>query len=469
MDLLDRIYNDTGATLNQVTLNNIGKYNNLLVMISYSKRNPASFDELKGICYLDVGTEIGAGGYRKNGTASGHIIRVYKVSVSGNSITIELHGTNHYQIFGMEVDEDITLIEAFVNNGTAVTSVSVDWPDDIIFFCGNSQFTGKTYEEEQSTTYVTPTETTYSAYYKNSNTSSSVVKTSMPKGPTEFTGRWFGYVVIGVIHNPKAGDINAIRDWFNWSRYCKDDVDNFFINGYNEGLVAYDTSIRGLPDDVVILEGDTSEKVYKVKLNSDGKAKRLLFFDNSEDLYVTMKNGTRTVSLNTQRPTIYPVCNNLIPAMTSNTTPSGEASASTEFTEANFKAYMSMNQIDCDISTLQGCWLAKSADTKPWIKYDFGENIFPSVLQLDLVNNGPTVQKELFIEGSLNNTDWFNLLDAASITKTFTRSAHESSYTPLNWSKCRYIRIRCNEPLYGGANQYACGFNTIQVIGIEDT
>lgn len=286
------------------------------------------------------------------------------------------------------------------------------------------------------------------------------------------TGTGCGFAEIEMYEGeriPIAGNINAIRDWFNWSRYCKDDVDSFFINGYNEGLVAYNTSIRGLPDDIVILEGDTSEKVYKVKLNSDGKAKRLLFFDNSEDLDVTMKPGNRTISLSSHNPVIRPICYNLIPAMTSNTTPSGEASA-TSVLNTNFQAYMSMNGIDCNISTLQGCWLARASDSKPCITYDFKGWVFADTLQLDLVNNGPTVQKELFIEGSLNNTDWFNLLDDGySITKTFTRSAHESFYTPLNWSKCRYIRIRCNEPLYGGANQYACGFNTIQVIGVEDT
>lgn len=199
MDLLDRIYNTTGDNISSVTVNNLSNYANLLVMISYSKRNPASFDELKGICYLDVGTEIGAGGYRKSGTASGHIIRAYKVPVTGDSMTINFNGTDHYQIFGLKSTEDVRLIEAYVNDGTAVTSVSIDWSNKIIFFAGNSQFTGKTYEEDKQYTYISPTEITYSAYYRNTNTSSSVVLTSVSNGPTEFTGRWFGYLVIGIV------------------------------------------------------------------------------------------------------------------------------------------------------------------------------------------------------------------------------------------------------------------------------
>lgn len=263
----------------------------------------------------------------------------------------------------------------------------------------------------------------------------------------------------------KAGDIEAIRDWTQSTRYVKDDIDYFFMRMVNDGLTAYDTTFRGMPNDLVTLEGLSSGEIYEVQLDEGGKARKLLFFDEGESVDVDMMTGTQTYSLVSKHREITTECDNTIPAMTSATTPSGQVTTTSQY-DSNHAGYMAFDRQSCDMTYLDGAWIASANDSTPCITYDYGKNVFGNTLRLDLVNNGPTVDRELFVEGSLNGTDWFNILEnGESVTKTFTQNTRETYYVELNWSKMRYVRIRGVEPFYGGSWQYACAFDTIQVIG----
>lgn len=265
-----------------------------------------------------------------------------------------------------------------------------------------------------------------------------------------------------------AGDIGAIADWFKGTRYSKKSVDDFFINGVNEGLSAYEIIFYGEPNKKVNVVGGSSGKTYEFILGDNGKKTKLLFFELGETITITYdKTHTLIVTLYDRKTSIVLTeIISLIPAMTSNNQPSGECICSSKF-NTNFEAYCAFNQIDCNMGTLQGSWLAHNSDNTPYLIYEFETDVLVKSISLDVVNNGPTVQRTLFIEGSTNGENYHNILSGDDfVVQTFTRSTHELSVHQLNWGRCRYIRIRGDLPFYGGVNQYACGFNAVQVTGI---
>lgn len=94
-----------------------------------------------------------------------------------------------------------------------------------------------------------------------------------------------------------AGDIDAIRDWFNSTRFCKDDINIFFKQYLNDGLNPYYITINGKPNELVTITGDTSQKEYEIMLGSSGKIKALLFFDLGEDITAICDGITVTKTL----------------------------------------------------------------------------------------------------------------------------------------------------------------------------
>ena len=64
-----------------------------------------------------------------------------------------------------------------------------------------------------------------------------------------------------------AGNVPAIRDWFNASLYNKEEIDNLFIQNNQPGLIPYDLTVQGYePEQYVKLVGQTSGKVYNLCL-----------------------------------------------------------------------------------------------------------------------------------------------------------------------------------------------------------
>lgn len=66
-----------------------------------------------------------------------------------------------------------------------------------------------------------------------------------------------------------SGSIEAIRDWLNASLYNKEEIDDFFIQNNQQGLIPYDLTISSeVQDQFIKLVGQTSGKIYRVCLAS---------------------------------------------------------------------------------------------------------------------------------------------------------------------------------------------------------
>lgn len=129
---------------------------------------------------------------------------------------------------------------------------------------------------------------------------------------------------------------------------------------------------------------------------------------------------------------------NTIPAMTSNTAPSGEASASSNYTSN--PAYMAF---DKNLNGSTGAWLSAAGTTTGWIQYKFPYKIiiakYEIYPQLNLVNRAP---KSWTFQGSDDGASW-EVLDtqtniagwASNVAKEFTiRNPKEKQYYRLNIS-----------------------------------
>lgn len=141
----------------------------------------------------------------------------------------------------------------------------------------------------------------------------------------------------------------------------------------------------------------------------------------------------------------------LIPKMTSNTTPSGVASASTEYTSA-YAAYKTM---DNSISTLWGT--ANAHPSGQWIKYDFGQDTRVCALSYVNRNSQNNAVGEFVFQGSNDDDSWTDI-------KTITNLAvDEIGFVPLdNPVSFRYYRwyIVSNVP---GSSNNGTGFVELQL------
>lgn len=88
----------------------------------------------------------------------------------------------------------------------------------------------------------------------------------------------------------RAGDIEAIRDWIQSTRYVKDDIDYFFMRMVNDGLTPYVIKFIGLSDQTVTIVGQTSDQEYEIKLNSNGEYSGLFFFETEETLDISIED-----------------------------------------------------------------------------------------------------------------------------------------------------------------------------------
>lgn len=104
----------------------------------------------------------------------------------------------------------------------------------------------------------------------------------------------------------------------------------------------------------------------------------------------------------------------LIPIMSSNTTPSGEASASSCLT-SDFAAWKAFNGTNAGSSD---CWLAPDTDTQPWIAYNFSKKVKVSKLYIENRNyQENTAIKDFVLQGSNDGVTW---IDVKSFTNVNT-------------------------------------------------
>ena len=158
-----------------------------------------------------------------------------------------------------------------------------------------------------------------------------------------------------------------------------------------------------------------------------------------------------------------------IPTMTSNTAPSGTASASSTL-NSNFAAYKAFDGNQAQ-SSMQGGWLASSSDYTPYLQYEFTSAVQFDILKIWTANNGTTASRTVTVEGRTNGT-WENCLkNGQSVTLTFTQGTYGDSSglnsIELNGSTYDAIRITGNERFYLGANQTACTFSEVQVYTVS--
>lgn len=257
-------------------------------------------------------------------------------------------------------------------------------------------------------------------------------------------------------------------------------LDSYVNNSYNWG-------VQGLSGHTIYI---LNEGIY-----APGSRGKVWYYNTSVDFYVVLgmdsqsgvisplsvtQNGTYNppsgvdgyapVTVNVQGgggvSTDYVKSEGLIPRMTSNNQPSGEASSSSTL-NSSFLAFQAFNRATAS-GNMQGGWLARASDTSPFIQYSWGQLVTFLSIDIYTANNGPTVTRTVTIEGLTDNDLWENCLASGnSVELTFQQGTYGndcSHYSfSLNGHQYKAIRISGNESFYGGTNQYACTFSEIQV------
>lgn len=130
------------------------------------------------------------------------------------------------------------------------------------------------------------------------------------------------------------------------------------------------------------------------------------------------------------------------PQMTSNTTPSGVASASTVYSTPNHDAWKAFNRTNIDA---YDCWQsssAPSAGTPQWLKYDFGSGFAKKATKIVVVNRNnppPSSPNTFTFEGSNDNTNWTTLLTVTNDTNVVQAGRREFSFS--NTTAYRYYKL----------------------------
>lgn len=148
----------------------------------------------------------------------------------------------------------------------------------------------------------------------------------------------------------------------------------------------------------------------------------------------------------------------LIPKMTSNTLPSGVASASTEY-NSNYYAYKAF---DDNSSTLWGSYDNRSAGE--WIKYDFGAGNEKKLDSFFFLNRSETnyAVGSFKFQGSNDNTNWTDLAEVTGAD--VNDSATVSIQKMYKNTAFRYVRWLIVSNAHGGSGT---GFVGLQVNGWE--
>ena len=209
----------------------------------------------------------------------------------------------------------------------------------------------------------------------------------------------------------KAGNIEAIRDWSKRYFYTKSDVSEFFTK-LNTGLTAYKLTIIGPANtEITITDNDqTNPQEYVVKTDSTGKYIGLFFFNEGNALSLT--SGTYSASHQLDDYVDFITMVPLViatPVMTSDTTPSGHVTCSSNFnTYPGWHAFKQLGAHD------RG-WVSAGGDVVgAWIKYEFPEPV--NILKLTVYNRNESGQGSIGgnnriihhfkFQGSSDDSNW---------------------------------------------------------------
>lgn len=132
---------------------------------------------------------------------------------------------------------------------------------------------------------------------------------------------------------------------------------------------------------------------------------------------------------------------------------------------SNFEGYRAFDGQSCNLSTLQGGWLAGSGDNTPTLTVNFGEAKKLGRISIETANNNnPDTTRDIYIEGSSDGSTWENILASGSTVSLVFEVGKYNEYSfNLNEGEYQYFRIRGTQPFFGGSFQYACSFSEITV------
>lgn len=153
----------------------------------------------------------------------------------------------------------------------------------------------------------------------------------------------------------------------------------------------------------------------------------------------------------------------LIPPMTSNTAPIGEASASSTLTAGNDTYYPYM-AFDKNTASAEACWISTSGSGS-WLQYQFTKAVTVNTIEITnryrSDNKNVYAPKEFIVQGSNNGSSWTNL---ATLTNAKTDSAVKHSYEFENNTAYTYYRLLFNS-VYGASN---IAIGELQMYGTPD-
>lgn len=132
---------------------------------------------------------------------------------------------------------------------------------------------------------------------------------------------------------------------------------------------------------------------------------------------------------------------------------------------SNFEGYRAFDGQSCNLSTLQGGWLAGASDSTPTLTVNFGEAKKLGRISIETANNNnPDTTRDVYIEGSNDGSTWENILASGSTVSLLFEVGKYNEYSfNLNEGEYQYFRIRGTQPFFGGSFQYACSFSEITV------
>ena len=211
-----------------------------------------------------------------------------------------------------------------------------------------------------------------------------------------------------------------------------------FESFLSEGVIIGRLEINGVSYNLFAPEGGGSSK--------DSTA--ISEYSDMQSLNPVALNAPSSV---TQFSSIQGLNYNLIPSMTSNTDPSGTASASTEL-DGNHAAWKAFDD------KAGSYWLPTAADTAPYLEYDWTSEVTFTQMHIGVFNDGgTTVSRTITVEGLTSNDVWENCLSLGSfVSLEFRGGSYRRDYfVDLNGGNYKAIRITGNEAWYVNRS-YAC-------------
>lgn len=155
----------------------------------------------------------------------------------------------------------------------------------------------------------------------------------------------------------------------------------------------------------------------------------------------------------------------LIPLMTSNTTPSGTVSYSSQF-GTDYAGYMAFNRQQANISMMTGGWLPSNSDTVPYLQYTWDSPQKLSKLWIETANNGGSVSRSITVQG-YDGTSWENCLKSGNtVLLDFENGQYKEFEVELNGQNYSAIKIEGNEQWFF-INSTACTISRMQVYSIS--